>query len=69
MMKKPSGTSEVAPRARRHDVAVASNADEAEACFETGGEIGVLVTDLRMPGKDGLRLHGLVPPKAPAHSA
>lgn len=39
-----------------HDVAVASNADEAQKIFSTGGEVGVLVTDLKMPGKDGFAL-------------
>ena len=38
------------------DVAIAANAEEAEAVFAKGGEIGVLVTDLRMPGKDGFAL-------------
>src|SRR4051812_43176168 len=38
-----------------HDVAVASNADEAQGLFAYG-EAGVLVTDLRMPGKDGFAL-------------
>ncbi len=38
------------------DVAVASNADEAQGVFGHGGEIGVLVTDLKMPGKDGFAL-------------
>src|SRR6478672_1654517 len=39
-----------------HDVAVASNADEALTLFNTGGEVGVVVTDLKMPGKDGFAL-------------
>jgi DNA-binding NtrC family response regulator len=39
-----------------YDVATASNADEAQSVFDKGGEIGVLVTDLRMPGKDGFAL-------------
>src|SRR5687768_13201333 len=39
-----------------HDVAVASNAAEAEQAFTSGGEVGVLVTDLKMPGKDGFQL-------------
>jgi DNA-binding NtrC family response regulator len=39
-----------------HDVAVAANADEAQASFEKGGEVGVLITDLRMPGRDGFAL-------------
>ncbi|MGZ3688287.1 MAG: sigma-54-dependent transcriptional regulator, partial [Bdellovibrionota bacterium] len=39
-----------------HDVAVAANADEAQKAFKTGAEVGVLVTDLKMPGKDGFAL-------------
>jgi DNA-binding NtrC family response regulator len=39
-----------------HDVAVANGADEAEAAFAAGGEVGVMVTDLKMPGKDGFQL-------------
>jgi DNA-binding NtrC family response regulator len=39
-----------------YDIGVASNADEAQAQFETGGEVGVLITDLRMPGRDGFAL-------------
>lgn len=38
------------------EVAVAGNADEAQALFGGGSEVGVLVTDLRMPGKDGFSL-------------
>jgi DNA-binding NtrC family response regulator len=38
------------------DVVVAGNAEEAEKAFQTGGEFGVMVTDLRMPGKDGFGL-------------
>lgn len=37
-------------------VETASNADEAERVFKQGGEVGVLVTDLKMPGKDGFAL-------------
>ncbi|MCM2322007.1 MAG: sigma-54 dependent transcriptional regulator [Oligoflexia bacterium] len=39
-----------------YDVAVASQAEEAQAAFASGGDVGVLVTDLRMPGKDGFAL-------------
>lgn len=39
-----------------HDVNVAANADEAKAMFPRAQEVGVLVTDLRMPGKDGFEL-------------
>ena len=39
-----------------HDVAVANGAEEAEQLFANGGEVGVLVTDLKMPGKDGFQL-------------
>jgi len=38
------------------DVAVAGNADEAQSAFASGGTVGVLVTDLKMPGKDGFAL-------------
>lgn len=38
------------------DVAIAGNAEEAEAVIATGTEIGVMITDLRMPGKDGFAL-------------
>ena len=38
------------------DVALATGADEAQSIFNSGGEVGVLVTDLRMPGKDGFAL-------------
>jgi len=38
------------------DVSVVSNADEAETQFKKGAEIGVLVTDLKMPGRDGFQL-------------
>jgi DNA-binding NtrC family response regulator len=37
------------------DVETACNAEEAEQAF-TKGEVGVLVTDLKMPGKDGFAL-------------
>ena len=39
-----------------YDIGVASNADEAQSQFEKGGEVGVLITDLRMPGRDGFAL-------------
>jgi DNA-binding NtrC family response regulator len=38
------------------DVAVAANAEEAMQQFSGGAEYGVVVTDLRMPGKDGFEL-------------
>ncbi len=38
-----------------YDVTIASNADEAQAQFKNG-EVSVMVTDLRMPGKDGFTL-------------
>jgi DNA-binding NtrC family response regulator len=47
-----------------HDVAVASNADEAIASFAKG-DVGVLVTDLRMPGKDGFALMAWAKEKNP----
>ncbi len=37
-------------------VTACSNAEEAEVAFEKGPEIGVMVTDLKMPGKDGFQL-------------
>jgi DNA-binding NtrC family response regulator len=48
-----------------HDVAVANGAAEAEKIFATGGEVGVLVTDLRMPGKDGFALMAWAKEKYP----
>lgn len=39
-----------------NDVATASNADEGQTLFASGGEVGVLITDLKMPGKDGFAL-------------
>ena len=39
-----------------HQVEVAANADEAEKQFQSGVAVGVLVTDLKMPGKDGFAL-------------
>ncbi len=39
-----------------YDIGVAANADEAQAQFEKNGEVGVLITDLRMPGRDGFAL-------------
>ncbi len=38
------------------DVTVAGSAQEAEAAFKTQGGFGVVITDLRMPGKDGFAL-------------
>jgi len=37
-------------------VEVASNATEAQALFASGGDVGVVVTDLKMPGTDGFGL-------------
>ncbi len=39
-----------------HEVHVCNGADEAEKQFKAGGEIGVMITDLKMPGKDGFQL-------------
>jgi two-component system nitrogen regulation response regulator NtrX len=47
------------------DVAIAGNAEEAEAVFGTGTEIGVMITDLRMPGKDGFALMAAAKEKYP----
>ncbi len=52
-----------------HQVQLACNASEAEAFFETGSEIGVMVTDLKMPGKDGLELMKWAREKDDAHRA
>lgn len=38
------------------DVSVAANAEEAQKAFKAGEEIGVMVTDLKMPGMDGFGL-------------
>lgn len=38
------------------EVTTASNADEAEKSLNTGSEVGVVVTDLKMPGRDGFQL-------------
>jgi len=39
-----------------HDCEAAASADEAQAAFAKGGEVGVVITDLKMPGKDGFAL-------------
>jgi DNA-binding NtrC family response regulator len=39
-----------------YDVTTASNADEAQQTIERGGEVAVMITDLKMPGKDGFAL-------------
>lgn len=39
-----------------YEVITSANADEAQAVYASGKEIGVMVTDLRMPGKDGFAL-------------
>src|SRR4051812_14810689 len=48
-----------------HDVVVASGAAEAEKAFAGGSEFGVLVTDLKMPGKDGFQLMAWAKEKHP----
>jgi two-component system response regulator GlrR len=48
-----------------HDVATAANAEEAQKAFQTGGEVGVLITDLRMPGQDGFSLMAWAKEKYP----
>jgi len=48
-----------------YDVATASSADEAQTAFTSGGETGVVVTDVRMPGKDGFELMSWVRNRAP----
>jgi DNA-binding NtrC family response regulator len=49
-----------------HDVVVASNAEEAEKAFDSGAEVGVVVTDLKMPGRDGFALMDSLKKKRPA---
>src|SRR4051812_18062368 len=46
-------------------VDVASSADEAQALFAKGGNVGVVVTDLKMPGKDGFALMAWTHEKSP----
>src|SRR5207245_129618 len=48
-----------------YDVVTAANADEAQASFDRGGEVAVMVTDLRMPGKDGFALMAWAKEKHP----
>jgi DNA-binding NtrC family response regulator len=48
-----------------HDVTVASNADEGLQAIERGGEVGIVITDLKMPGKDGFALTQAVKEKYP----
>ena len=38
------------------DVVVAANADEAQGAIEKGGQVAVMITDLKMPGRDGFSL-------------
>jgi DNA-binding NtrC family response regulator len=38
------------------EVSTASSAEEAQSAFQVGTEVGCVVTDLRMPGKDGFAL-------------
>jgi len=39
-----------------YDVRECANGEEASRELKTGAEVGVVVTDLKMPGKDGLTL-------------
>jgi len=48
-----------------HDVSAVGNADEAEEQFEKGAEIGVMITDLKMPGRDGFQLMEALSEKYP----
>jgi DNA-binding NtrC family response regulator len=48
-----------------NDVAVAANADDGEKICATGGEVGVLITDLKMPGRDGFALMSSLKQKYP----
>lgn len=47
------------------EVTIASNADDAEKSLNTGSEVGVLVTDLKMPGRDGFQLMEVARTKNP----
>ena len=47
-----------------HEVAVACNADEADAVLDAGG-IGLVITDLKMPGRDGFALMASLKQKHP----
>lgn len=44
----------LALRRRGHEVTLAGSADEAARLVADRGDIGVIVTDIRMPGEDGL---------------
>ncbi|MGE0616231.1 MAG: sigma-54-dependent transcriptional regulator [Bacteriovoracia bacterium] len=48
-----------------HEVTCVANADEAEKAFTQGGEVGVMVTDIKMPGKDGFELMKITREKYP----
>lgn len=48
-----------------YDVKVASNGDEADRILGDGVETGVVVTDIRMPGKDGFQVMKEVHAKNP----
>ena len=39
-----------------YEVSVAANCEEAQTVFQKGSEVGCVVTDLKMPGKDGFSL-------------
>ncbi len=39
-----------------YEVSVAANCEEAQAVFQKGSDVGCVVTDLKMPGKDGFSL-------------
>lgn len=47
------------------EVVTASNADEGEKAFGQGHEIGVVITDLKMPGRDGFELTKSIREKHP----
>jgi two-component system, NtrC family, nitrogen regulation response regulator NtrX len=48
-----------------HDVQTASNAEEAEKIMSSGPEFGAMITDLKMPGKDGFELMAWAKQKFP----
>ena len=39
-----------------HDLYICQNADVAQSEFEKGREVGVMITDIKMPGRDGFEL-------------
>ena len=48
-----------------NEVVTAANADEAEKIMASGAEFGAMITDLKMPGKDGFELMAAAKTKFP----